>query len=127
MNETPISPEESARRTEVLKKCISDAMNPDKIQEDRDYQATVGYLNERCKKYTGIRNREAWMIHEFVNFGADYGLILTHNGDNGFRLLQYSDSGYSPELEIIPHLSSHQVWRLIEGLEPTNPDYKYDS
>jgi hypothetical protein len=127
MNELPLSDEELARRTDVLKKAISDAFDPDKIQADKDYQATVQYLNERFQKYNGKRNREAWLVHEYQNFGADYGLILTHNGNGGFRLLTHTDSGYSPEWEIIPHISSGQVWRMIECLQPTNPNYKYNS
>jgi hypothetical protein len=124
---TELPEDELARRTDVLKKAISDAFDPDKVQADKNYQATVQYLTERFQKYTGIRNREAWLVHEYDNSGAGYGLILTHNGNGGFRLLTYTDSGYSPEWEIIHHSSSGQVWRMIECLQPTNPNYKYNS
>lgn len=68
-----------------------------------------------------------WVLCQHEHFGATNYIELSKDARHGegYRLLVYTDSGYTPPF-VAGTYNESQVEQLIEGFPPTNPAFKTD-
>lgn len=88
-----------------------------KIHESWGANTLDGYLDKRFKKID-----DKWLLHEYDNWGADYGLTATKEGYS-YRIFAYSESGYVADKYLF-ELQEKVMMDFVNSLSPTNPDYR---
>lgn len=68
-----------------------------------------------------------WILCQHQHYGMTNYIELSKDARycEGYRLLIYTDSGYSKPF-VAGIYDEHDVLRVIEGFEPTNPAFKTD-